>query len=247
MSNFVVGLQLYTIRDETAKDFKHTIQRVAEMGYNAVEFAGYGNLSSREMSALLADTGLRAAGSHVGLHLLEQDLDREINYCLDIGCPYLIVPYLQPDLRNAHAIQKLAERLNEIGRRCQERGITLGYHNHDFEFADANDGLFLDNLLSATDPALVKLELDTYWAAYAGVDPIAYIKRYAGRVPLIHLKDMTNDRTFTEVGDGTLDIASYIQAARNSGTQFGIVENDHPRIPSLESARRSLENLGRLV
>lgn len=247
MSNFVVGLQLYTVRDETEKDFQHTIRRVAEMGYTAVEFAGYGNLSSKELAALLAETNLRAPSTHVGLHILEQDLDGAINYALDLGCSYLVIPYLNPELRNAHAIATLATRFNEIGKRCQERGITLAYHNHDFEFAAADQGLFLDALLAATDPQLVKLELDTYWAAYAGVDPISYIKRYTGRIPLVHLKDMSNDRTFTEVGDGTLDISGYIQAARESGAHFGIVENDHPRIPSLESARRSFENLTKIV
>jgi sugar phosphate isomerase/epimerase len=247
MSKPVVGLQLYTVRDQTAQDFKHTIHRVARIGYKAVEFAGYGNLTSKEMTALLKEAGLQAAGTHVGLAALEQDLDRELNYCVDIGCSLLIIPHLGPEWRNADRFRALAVRMNEMGRRGQERGITLVYHNHDFEFAQSDGQYLLDILLEATDPALVKLELDTYWAAYAGVDPIAYMHRHAGRIALVHLKDMTPERTFTEVGDGTLDIAGYCKAAQESGAQFYIVENDKPAIPSLDSARRSLENLSRIV
>lgn len=247
MANHSIGLQLYTVRDETAKDFKATLQYVAEMGYAAVEFAGYGGIGSKEMAGLLAEYGLRAASTHVGLPALEEDLDRELNYCLDIGCTFLVVPWLPPELRSAENFSKLAERLNEFGRHSKERGITLAYHNHDFEFAQHNGGYLLDSLLEATDPELVKLELDSYWAAYAGADPIAYLRKHAGRVPLVHLKDMTADRHFTEVGDGTLDIAGYYRAASEGGAQYFFVENDSPTIPSLESARRSLENLNRLL
>lgn len=243
MSNPSIGLQLYTVRDQTQQNFKKTVQRVAEMGYDAVEFAGYGDIPSKEMAALLADTGLRAAGTHVGLNALESDLDHELNYCLDIGCPYLIIPYLAQEWHTAEGFRKLADRLNVWGRRCQDRGITLGYHNHAFEFEQDNGQYLLDILVATTDPQLVKLELDTYWAAYAGVDPITYLPTIAGRAKLVHLKDMTTDRHFTEVGDGTLDIKGYCQTARAAGVRFYVVENDQPAIPSLESARRSLENL----
>ena len=101
----------------------------------------------------------------------------------------------------------------------------------------------MDILLAHTDPTLVKLECDVYWAAYAGVDPSTFLRQHAGRIPLVHIKDMTPERTFAEVGDGTLHIASIIDIARSSGVQEFIVENDAPSIPSLESARRSLENI----
>jgi sugar phosphate isomerase/epimerase len=241
----ILALQLYTVRDETAKDFAGTIRRVAAIGYGGVEFAGYGGLSSKEMAALLADTNLRAVGTHVSLDALNQDLDGQINYCLDIGCPLLVVPYLAEDQRGAENARQLGERLNEIGRHARERGVTLGYHNHDFEFRAEDGGTFMDRLTAATDPALVKLELDTYWASYAGVDPIAFIRQHSGRIASLHLKDMTPERTFTEVGDGTLDISGFVEAGREAGAHTFIVENDAPRIPSLESARRSFEDLHR--
>jgi sugar phosphate isomerase/epimerase len=241
----IVALQLYTVRDETEKNFKLTIQRVAEIGYAGVEFAGYGNLPSKELATLLADTGLKAVGSHIGLHAFDADFEREINYCLDIGCSLAVIPWLDPQWRTGEGFKKLAEKLNEYGRRAQQRGVTLAYHNHDFEFQPDGNSTLLDNLVQATDPAYVKLELDTYWAAYAGVDPVAFIKKYPGRIASLHLKDMTPDRTFTEVGSGTLDIASFIEAAQENGTKIFIVENDQPQVPSLESARISLENLHR--
>ncbi len=243
MSDLLVGLQLYTVRDQTAQNFKGTIRRVAEMGYKGVEFAGYGGLSGSELTALLKETGLQAAGTHVALGIIQNDLEQAIDYCLEIGCSNLIVPHLQQELLNGESFHELAQLFNKIGRRCQERGLTFAFHNHNGEFAQADGKYLLDILLDNTDPAYLKLELDSYWAAYAGVDPIAYLGKRSGRVQFVHMKDMTEQRTFTEVGDGTLDIAGIIKAAQAAGTQWFIVENDAPSIPSLESARRSLENL----
>lgn len=248
MNTTPLVLELYTVRDETARDFTGTIRRVAEMGYDGVEFAGYGDLTAEEMHALLTEVGLRAYATHVKLDALEQTLDQEIAYCKQIACPYLVLPWLAPTMRNEETIRALAPRLNEFGRRCQEQGITFGYHNHDFEFATQPDGTrLLDLLLSLTDPTLVSLELDVYWAAFAGVSPASVLQQYAGRVPLVHLKDMTPDRHFTEVGDGTLNLAQLLPVAEQSGTKVYIVENDAPTMPSLESARRSLANLRQMV
>lgn len=241
-----IALQLYTVRDETAKDFAGTLRRVAAAGYTAVEFAGYGDLSTKQMQELLAETGLQALSSHVSRDRLENHFEQEIAYAQAIGCPYIVMPWLAPDQRIGKTWPILAETLNSMGKAAKEHGLTLGYHNHDFEFAPVSDNdktLVLDYLLEHTDPAHVAFELDTYWAAYAGVDPVNYLQRHAGRIPLVHLKDMTPERTFTEVGAGTLPITAIIEAARASGAQGYIVENDQPSIPSLESAQRSLQFL----
>ena len=243
MDTMSVGLQLYTVRDETAKDFVGTLRKVAALGYKGVEFAGYGGLTAHEMKSLLTEIGVRAVSTHVALTVLEQDLAKEIAYCQEIGCTFLILPWLAPERRSIEAFRQLAPRLNAFGRQCQNAGITFGYHNHDFEFAQYNGETLMDVLLAQTDPALVKLECDVYWAAYAGVNPSAFLRQHAGRVPLMHIKDMTPERTFAEVGDGTLNIASIIEVARSSGVQEFIVENDAPTLPSLESAKRSLENI----
>ena len=242
MSTIPVALQLYTVRDEMARDFAGTVRAVGQIGYAGVEMAGYGDLSAEQMAALLQEAGLRAASTHVALDRLEGNLDAEIEYCLAIGCDHLVLPWLAPERRAPADLRALAPRLNEFGRRCRERGITFGYHNHDFEFVRDDGAYLLDHLLDATDPALVTLELDVYWAAFAGVDPASYLRQRAGRVPLVHLKDMAPDRSFAEVGDGTLDLQA-IFAAAEQGAHWYIVENDAPKMPSLESARRSLENL----
>lgn len=244
MNDASIALQLYTIRDEAERDFAGTVKRVAEIGYKQVEFAGYGGLSASDMAALLADNGLKAISSHVGINALEADSDKEFSYCLTIGSPYLVVPWIGPEWRGAEGLPKLAEKLNTYGKAAHERGLKLGYHNHNFEFEEKVDGKYLlDRLAELTDPQYVVLELDTFWVAYAGVDPVAYLRNHPGRIPLVHLKDMTTDRKFAEVGDGVLPEKEIIAAGRESGATYFIVENDSPSIPSLESVRRSLENL----
>lgn len=243
----IVALQLYTVRDETEKDFKQTLRCVAEIGYAGVEFAQYGDLTSTELTALLAETGLKAVGSHVALERLNNNFEREIEYLQAIGSPFCFLPWVDvTTINDSDRLQRFAEQLNELGRRTQSYGITLGYHNHDFEFTNVVAGKTIyEQLIAQTDPALVKFELDTYWAAFAGQDVVALIKGLDRRVVTLHLKDMTADRTFTEVGDGTLNIADYIAAGQAAGVKTFIVENDKPAIPSLDSARRSLENLHR--
>ncbi|GAC1364401.1 MAG: sugar phosphate isomerase/epimerase [Ktedonobacteraceae bacterium] len=242
----IVALQLYTVRDETAQDFKQTVRRVAEIGYKGVEFAGYGGLPARDMTALLSETGLKAVGTHVGLAALDTDLEQQIDYSLEIGCPLLILPSIDKRLLlNEESLKQVAEKFNMFGQRCKERKLTFGYHNHDFEFEKVGHETLLERLMAATDPELVKMELDTYWVAYAGLDPIQLIQRYTGRIASLHLKDMTPGRTFTEVGAGTLDIAGYTEAGQAAGVTVYIVENDKPELPSLESARNSFDNMHR--
>ena len=241
MNDLKIALELYTVRDETKRDFAGTLRRVAQIGYAGVEFAGYGNLTSQEMSALLAETGLRVAGTHLALDALQgPQLDASIRYCQDINCSIIVLPWLSNEWRTPEGMRALAPQLNAIGQRCRQHGITFGYHNHDFEFAHINGGYLLDTLLQNTDPSLVKIELDVYWAAYAGVDPLAYLQMLGDRVALIHLKDMAPDRSMTEVGKGMLDMQGICAFAQARGL-WGVVEHDHPQIPSLESARISLE------
>ena len=241
--NLRVALQLYTVRDETGGDFAGTLRRVAQMGYTGVEFAGYGGLTAQEISAILAETGMRAVSTHLGLYALkDSQLDEAIRYCQDIGCAFIVLPWLAKGLHTKEGMKTVAPRLNAIGQRCKEQGITLAYHNHDFEFSRVDGVYLLDSMIQATDPALVKFELDVYWAAYAGVDPVSYLRALDDRVVLIHLKDMAADRSMTEVGKGMLDMRGICAFAQARGL-WGIVEHDHPQLPSLESARISLEYL----
>lgn len=244
MADLSIALQLYTARAEMARDFRGTLRRVAELGYEGVELYDYGGLSSSEMAVLLEETGLRAAATHVKDTALERNLEGEIEYCLAIDCPALVLPGLEPEHRED--LPAVAARLNRIGERCRERGLLFAYHNHDWEFRPSDTAYFLDLLLDATDPRVVALELDVYWAAHAGVDPVEVQRMRAGRIPMVHLKDMARDGGFAELGAGTLDLPAILAAADVAGTRWLIVENDEPRIPPLESARRSLEYLREL-
>lgn len=243
MAAIPVALQLYTVREDTARDFAGTVRQVAALGYAGVEFAGYGGLAPDAVRALLDETGLQAASAHVSLDVVEGGMAGAAEDAAAIGCRYLALAWLPEERRNPQALRELAPRLNQAGRLCREQGIRFGYHNHDFEFRRADGAYLLDILLDATDPDLVALELDVYWAAYAGVDPIAYIRQRAGRVPLVHLKDLAPDRSFANVGDGTLDIPAICATAQQEGAAWYIVEHDRPPAGGLASARRSLENL----
>jgi len=245
MTTLPIALQLYTVRDETARDFAGTLRQVAALGYRAVECAGYGNLSASELRALLAELGLRAPASHcLGIDMSEEKLAQELAFAQEIGCEYAVIPWIGPERIARTPFADLVQRLETIGRSCQEAGLQLVYHNHDYSFQRLdNSRLLLDELLAACDPALLSLELDVYWAAFAGIDPLAYLRQHQGRVPLLHLKDMDAQRGMSEVGDGSLDMAGIIATGEESGTRWLIVEHDHPTMPSLESARRSLHNL----
>ncbi|BCL83724.1 sugar phosphate isomerase [Ktedonobacteria bacterium brp13] len=241
MNTVRVALELYTVRDETSRDFTGTLRRVAEMGYEGVEFAGYAGLSAQTMTTLLAETGLKAVSTHVGLAALtDEHLEASIAYCRAIGCTTMVLPMLEPAWRTLEGLQALAPRLNTIGQRCLDAGITFGYHNHDFEFASLAGRTWLEHFLEITDPALVKIELDMYWAAYAGSDPLPLLQKLGQRVALIHFKDMAVDHSMTEVGHGILDMQGITRFAHQHGI-WAVVEHDHPTLPSLQSARMSLE------
>jgi sugar phosphate isomerase/epimerase len=246
MSKLPIALQLYTLRDDTEKDFAGTIKKVAEIGYAAVELAGRGSLSVQELSTILADNHLTVAGSHIGLEALETDLPKIIEENLALGNRYIVVPYLAEERRKtADDYKKLAATLNEFGATLQASGLTLAYHNHDFEFKPLDNGqLGEDILLENTDPALVKAEVDTYWVLKAGHDPVAFIQKYAGRVPLIHIKDRDKtDGSFAPVGTGDLPLDALVAAAPGVGAEYLIVEQDVCKGSAIEAVTLSYNNL----
>lgn len=246
MAKVPVAVQLYTLRDQTEKDFAGTVHKVAELGYTGVEFAGYGGLEPAAMRRLLDDCGLRACGTHAGIDKLKGQLEREIEYAQTVGYQYIGVPWSSKEARaDRDACKRFAAWLNETGARVKAAGLTLVYHNHDFEFEQVDGQYVLDIYMQETDPSLVQMELDCYWATKAGVDPAAYIRKYADRVPLVHLKDMTPgpDPTFAEVGEGVIDYQPVFAAASVGGATWYVVEQDRCQRPSLESVTISLRNL----
>ncbi len=240
-----VALQLYTVRDELAKDFPGTLEKVAKMGYAGVEFAGYGGLSASDLKGHLERLGLMPVGSHVGLDLLEKDLDAVIAFSAELGSSYIVCP--RAEIKDRASAEKHAALFNTFGEKVQGAGMEFCYHNHSHEFAKVDGGFALDLLFSKTDPSLVEIELDTCWIHAAGADPVAYVERYAGRCPVLHIKDIKADlKTLTEVGAGVVNVKGIVGAAEKNAVEWLVVEQDACDKPSLESARISLENMRKM-
>ncbi|HZG84810.1 sugar phosphate isomerase/epimerase [Paenibacillus sp.] len=265
MRRMGIGLQLYTLRDETKADFPGTLRKVAALGYEGVEFAGYGGLSADSMKELLRETGLQAIGSHVSLQRLREDLQGEINYLKTIGGRYLICPYVADDERRTPEDWKqIIAFFSEVGAEVKKQGLTFAYHNHAFEFEmNIGEEYVFDAIYSGTSPEAVQVEMDVCWVKYAGVDPLAYIEKYAGRLPLLHLKDFNRDedaiRAFNEkieqqigvnlnlrmvtleLGLGEVPLKEVIAAASDAGVEWLVVEQDFShQNPPLQSVENSM-------
>jgi sugar phosphate isomerase/epimerase len=241
-----VGLQLYTIRDAMQKDFEGSLQRVAQIGYEEVEFAGYFNRTPQQVKQLLKKNKLRAPSTHIGLAAFRDQLTENIKMAKVIGHKYLVCPSLpQNERQSIDDYKRLAALFNRIGADCRKAGLTFAYHNHAFEFEAMEGRLPYDVLLEETDPKLVTMELDLYWMVRAGHDPLQYFDRYPGRFALFHVKDMGEapGHDFAEVGRGTLDFKSIFQASKKAGARHFIVEQDRTPGDPFESIRISWEYL----
>jgi len=247
MSRMNIGLQLYTLRDVTAQDFEGTLRKVAAMGYEGVEFAGYGDIKAEDMRDLLQELNLKAIGSHIGLHLLEGNLDAEIAYLQTIGAKYAVCPWLPVDARDTEAWRGHLVKFEEYGKRFRDAGISFAYHNHEFEFEVEIDGqIVFDALYERIDPQYLQVEMDIGWVQYSGVDPLAYIAKYAGRLPLLHLKDFRAGEKgqqidTVELGRGDLPLLPIIDAASKASVEWIIVEQDTCANPPLEAVAESME------
>jgi sugar phosphate isomerase/epimerase len=187
-----IGVQLYTVRSQMADSVEQTLERVAQVGYDEVEFAGYYGRSPQQIRALLDGAGLSAPSGHMQLEALESDWDASLDLAGTIGHEYLVVASIAPENRTTlDDYRRMAERFNAVGERAQSAGLTFAYHNHAFEFEPLEGQVPWDVLLEATDPALVKIELDLYWITVGGGDAAGMLQAHPGRFHLVHVKDMT--------------------------------------------------------
>lgn len=246
MRRMGIGLQMYTLRNETAEDFLGTLEKVAALGYEGVEFAGYGGLAAEELKAKLDELGLKTIGAHVGLAAIRSDLQKEIDYLKTLGAKYMMVPHIAAEERqSAEDWKRLFAYLQEVGQEAVKQGLIFGYHNHAFEFELDVDGQFaFDAMYTATTPEAVQVEMDVCWVQYAGQDPLAYIPKYAGRLPLLHLKDFSKNEDGSmntlELSQGVVDLKGVIAASSEAGVEWLIVEQDRCQNPPLESVASSL-------
>lgn len=250
MAKIPVALQLFTVRDDCDADFKGTLKQVAQMGYQGVEFAGNtGGMSADELKKFIDDLGIKAFASHTPIEQIAQDVQPAIDFALEVGSRWIVCPYLGDEWRkNAEGYKKVAEVLEKAGARCADYGLGMCYHNHSFEFTQFDGKYGFDILYENSNPNLVKAELDTYWVKHGGEEPQEYIRKYSGRVPLVHLKDMAGDeeKSFAEIGEGILDFEAIFAAAEEAGTECYIVEQDVCKGPALESAKLSIQNLKKM-
>jgi sugar phosphate isomerase/epimerase len=251
MSKIKVGLQLFTVRDEIEKDLFGALKQVANIGYQTVELMRYDGVTGEELKKMLDDLGLVACCSHFPVsfnHLdkLRTELGREIEFNLAIGSSFIATPWTAVNqFTTKEEFTHFYAALSMISQEAKKHGLQHLYHNHDFELQQRDGKYLLDAIYEAIDEDMLKAEFDLYWLKKAGVDPLAYILKYKGRCPIVHLKDMTGDgrQYFAELGSGIIDFSSIFTAAEEIGIQYYIVEQDQCERPSMESAKMSFDYL----
>ena len=241
-----IGVQLYTLRSLLPGDFDGTLTAVRAIGYREVEFAGYHGRTAKQVRATLDRVGLSAPAAHVPFEALRDDPNRVLDDAETVGHKYLVVAWLaEADRQTVPALVRTAAAFNLIGERTRERGIRFAYHNHDFEFVRVGGRIPFDVLLDDTVSDLVSYEMDLFWVAKGGADPLAYFARYPERFPLVHVKDMAAGQQMTEVGKGHIDWRRIFGKRKQAGIEHYFVEHDEP-IDPLASVRTSFDYLGKL-
>ena len=248
MGSIPIGLQLYSVRKDCASDPAGTIAAVAEMGYDGVEFAGYHGYEASELRKLLGDVGLTCCGTHIGLDtLLDDELERTIEFNAILGNKFLIVPGLPEERRNSRAAWLETARLfNELAEKVEPHGMRVGYHNHMVEFSPMEGETPWDTFFGNAKPEVV-MQMDTGNALHGGGDPVRFLKRYPGRAATVHLKEYSASNDKALIGEGDIDWDDLFDACETvGGTEWYIVEQESYAYPPLECVKRCLENLRRM-
>lgn len=275
MSKLPVAVQVYSVRDDAQADFAGTMKKIKAMGYDGVELAGMYGQSAQQIRAILDQLGLVCISAHVPYQEMTTDIDRVVSDYKTMGCEYIAIPYLGEGERPGDAaFAGVIENIRIFGAKCKAAGITLLYHNHDFEFIRLPNGEYgLDDLYTQVSADLLQTEIDTCWVKVAGEDPAQYIRKYAGRCPVVHLKDFYKSGgkaddmyeligiekekqqsenkavfEFRPVGHGMQDFPSILAASLESGAKWVVVEQDSsvdcPPIEAIEKSRKYLASLG---
>jgi sugar phosphate isomerase/epimerase len=247
-SPFSIGIQLYTLRELLSKDFEGTLAALAKIGYREVEFAGLYRRSAKEVRAILDRHGLQAPAGHAGIPQITDMIDQTIANAKTLGHEYVVVPWIPEESRTREGYRQMAEMFNRAAEQLHRMGLTLGYHNHWFEFDPISGGdsgapsCGYDILLRYTDPKLVVMELDLYWVRKGGRDALQYFNDFKGRFRLVHVKDMATDGSMVDIGRGVIGWANLLTAAEKAGVQHFLAEHDDAKQP-LVFARTSFDYL----
>jgi sugar phosphate isomerase/epimerase len=244
-----IGLQLYTVRELFSRDPMATLEQVAAIGYREVEYGGggYDRMDHAALRATMDRLGLVAPSIHVGYEALASDFDGWVRAAKTLGADTIVLPWLGDQHRSADGWKAALANFNPWAERLKAAGLGFAYHNHDFEFTVKHGGRSMfDSLVAETDPALVDIELDIFWAVAAGEDPMAIIRQLPGRIYAYHVKDRTADGAMTSVGEGTIDFADIFTLNDTAGVKHFYVENDQSPAPYLPDIQTSFAALSRL-
>lgn len=244
-----IAVQMYTLR-HLQLPLDQLLGEIARIGYQGIEIGGEHKAGVEETNALLNKHGLRIVAAHVMLQTLEADPQKVFDFNRSVGNTAIVIPWIGEDLRgkDAKGWLNLAAKFERLGQRCAEAGMRLLYHNHDFEMAEVEGKTGIEWLLDSADPAALGWEADLAWIQRGNQDIARLLRKYAGRIPRVHAKDLAPAGTgqdeggFADVGYGTVDWSTVLPAVKAAGPEWYVVEHDLPREP-LTTIRRSFEFL----
>lgn len=242
-----IGIQLYTVRAEMARDVAGTLARLAEIGYGEVEFAGYFGRTAAEIRAVLAANRLTAPSTHVAYDLIGSAWERALDDAAEKGHRYVTIPWLPESVRGStDSWKRVADAFNSAASAARTRGLSFAYHNHEFEFNRVDGSIPFDILLENTDRALVHFQMDVFWTVKGGADPLGYLRRHPDRFPMLHIKDSAGPPAHrqVDVGAGTIDFAAVLRqaVAQQHPVEHAFVEHDSPPDPML-FAKKSFDHM----
>jgi sugar phosphate isomerase/epimerase len=254
MANMTLAAQLYTVREymKTPEEIAAGLRKVRQIGYTAVQVSGIGPIEPAALKGLLDAEGLTMCNTHTGYERLWHDLPAVIDEHHLWQCKHVAIGGMPGQYREQGeaGYRRFAVEASEVGRKLSEAGLTFSYHNHSFEFQRFGKMTGLDILYQESDPRYLQAEVDTYWVQHGGGDPVAWCRRFRGRMPVVHFKDMAiinGQQTYAEIGEGNLNWPAIIDACREAGVQWCAIEQDVcPRDPfeSLGISYRNLKGLG---
>lgn len=244
-----IGIQLYTFRKEMLSDAAGTLRQLAALGIKQIESArsekgNYYGLKPKEIKKICDDLDMKLRSGHVHI---DEKWQHTMHDAAEAGQEYLICSTMPSSGQTVDNYKKVAASFNRAGQECRGLHLKFGYHNHEYEFEKENGQVLYDVLLDNTDPSLVHMELDLGWVIVGGKDPLDYFKRYEGRFPLWHLKDMDmKKKESTEFGKGGLDILAMLKHRKQSGLKYLFVEQEEYASTPLESMKHNMNYLSKL-
>lgn len=253
MNLSTIAVQLYTLRDfcKTEADLEQTLLKVREIGYEAVQVSGIGPIAPERVKELADAAGLRICATHVSFDSLLNDFEESAKKHKLWNCSYVGIGGIPEEYRSSgEGYAEFAKKASEVGKRLKEHGLQFIYHNHQFEFQKFNGKTGMDILREESDPSAFGFELDTYWVHVGGVNPVEAIHQVRGRMGVVHLKDLEiidRQQVYAEIGEGNLNFKAIIEACRDTGVEWYVVEQDECRRDPFESLAISLRNLKQLI